>query len=207
LTQKSVAATIAVLLLASSLTVKAQKLAKSDDVAAKMLCPDEQTYKGKYRNQVFGFSIRIPPGLTGYWNSARCAADEKYGCVCMGDHGRFIPLAESASIEAFVGWEMDHGWLAKDYEKEDVAYLRKREGVDKLKVISSTGARLRNLRGRRYLVEFTENGQKVLVERIIALYKGVEYQLILRTLPDRYRSDRREFEKVVSSWRLTRRVD
>jgi hypothetical protein len=205
--RKHVAAIIGALLLAGTLPVSAQKLAKSDAAAAKMMCPDEQTYTGPYQNLVFGFSIVIPPGLTGYWNSARCAPDEKYGCVCMGDHGRFIPLADNASIEAFVGWEMEPGWSAKDYEKEEVSYLRKREGVEQLKVIGSTWSHLRNLRGRRYVVESTDKGRAVVLEQIIALYRGVEYQLILRTTPERYQSDRREFEKVVSSWRLTRRVD
>src|SRR6266436_3113221 len=73
-------------------------------------CPDDKTYTGAYRNPQYGFSIVIPAGLKGYWNSARCAPDEKYGCVCMGDHGRFIPLSIDASIEAFVGWEMESEW-------------------------------------------------------------------------------------------------
>jgi hypothetical protein len=76
-------------------------------VTSKPPCPDQRAWTGRYRNYVYGFSIVIPRGLKGYWNSARCAPDEKYGCVCMGDHGRFIPLSNDAHIEAFVGYQME----------------------------------------------------------------------------------------------------
>src|SRR6266540_2267427 len=50
--------------------------------ASKSPCPDDRAWTGRYRNYVYGFSIVIPRGLKGYWNSARCAPDEKLGCVC-----------------------------------------------------------------------------------------------------------------------------
>src|SRR6267143_351140 len=85
-------------------------------------CPDDKTYTGTYRNIVFGFSIVIPAGLKGYWNSARCAPDEKYGCVCMGDHGRFIPLSDDAHIEAFVGYQMESDWSIIDHENSAISW-------------------------------------------------------------------------------------
>ena len=170
-------------------------------------CPDQKTYTGKYRNWVYGFSIVIPAGLKGYWNSPRCAPDENYGCVCMGDHGRFIPLSGGASIEAYVGWEMESEWSVRDYENDEVSDLRQGQGVEQVKVLSSKWVRLGNLKGRRFVVRFIEKNKEVVVDHVIALHRGVEYELILRTSPDRYQRDRREFEKVMASWRLTPRVE
>jgi hypothetical protein len=170
------------------------------------LCPDQKTYTGRYRNWVYGFSIIIPAGLRGYWNSARCVLDEKYGCVCMGDHGRFIPLSDDAQIEAFVGYEMESDWSLSDYENDEVSNLRQKRDVEQVKVLSSNWIRLGNLKGRRFVVQFIEKNKDVMIDHIIALHEGVEYELILRTTKDRYRKDGREFEKVIASWRLTPRI-
>lgn len=169
-------------------------------------CPDQQAYTGKYRNAVFGFSMIIPAGLRGYWNSAKCAPDERYGCICMGDHGRSIPLSDHSAIDAFVGWQMEDEWTPRDYENNEVAQLKGKPGVKEVRVVSSRSIRLGSVRARRFVVRFSENDEGVVAERIIALRKGVEYQLILHTVPQRYRKDRREFDKVVASWRLTRRL-
>jgi hypothetical protein len=169
-------------------------------------CPDERTYTGKYRNLVFGFSIIIPAGLKGYWNSARCAPDENYGCVCLNDHGRFIPLSVQSSIEAFVGWQMETEWTLRDYEKDEIANLKQKQGVKQVRVLSSRSIRLGSVKARRFIVRFNEDNKDLVAERIVALYDGVEYELILHTVPHRYRKDRREFDKLVGSWKLTRRV-
>ncbi len=169
-------------------------------------CPDERTYTGKYRNYVFGFSIIIPTGLKGYWNSARCAPDERYGCVCMGDHGRFIPLSDTSGIEAFVGWQMESEWTLRDHENHELAYLKDKQGVEQVRLLSSKYLRLGQVKAIRFVVHFNENNKSVVTDHIIALYKEVEYELILHTPADRYQKDRRVFEKLVASWKLTRRV-
>lgn len=117
------------------------KVGRSNSSSA-TVCPDQQTYTGEYRNLIYGFSIIIPRGLKGYWNSARCAPDEEYGCVCMGDHGRFIPLSDDAYVEAFVGYEMEEGWSVKDYENQEVADLKVEQGVGQVRVVSSRWVRL-----------------------------------------------------------------
>ena len=45
-----------------------------------------------------------------------------------------------------------------------------------------------------------------MTDNIIALHKGVEYELILRTLANRHQKDDKEFEKIIASWRLTPRM-
>ena len=169
-------------------------------------CPDDKVYSGKYHNVVYGFSIVIPEGLKGYWNSARCAPDEKYGCVCMGDHGRFIPLSDEAHIEAFVSYQMESEWSVRKRETDIISDLTKQQGVEQVKVLASQWIRLRNLKARRFVVQFVEKNKSVITDNIIALHKGVEYELILRTLANRHQSDEKEFEKVIASWRLTPRM-
>lgn len=167
-------------------------------------CPDEKVYTGKYRNRYYGFSITIPPGLKGYWNSARCVpADE--GCICFTDHGRVIPLSDSAQIDAFTGYEtLD--WSASDYEKSYLDDLKKREGVERVRPLSSRRVLLGNLKARRSVIQFTEKKKELITDRVIVVHKGVEYDLILSTSENRYRTDRRTFEKVIASWKLIPRM-
>jgi hypothetical protein len=202
----NIKAAIGTLLIVTILAPAANPQAKRAESASAKPCPDQKTYTGKYRNWVYGFSIIIPAGLRGYWNSARCAPDEKYGCVCMGDHGRFIPLSDNASIEAFVGYEMEDEWSVRNYENEEVSNLRQKQGIEQVKVLSSMWIRLGRLKGRRFVVQFIEKNKNVVIDHVIALHKGVEYELILHTLADRYQNDRQEFEKVIESWRLTPRA-
>lgn len=176
-------------------------------VQPKSPCPDDKAYTGKYRNLVYGFLIVIPAGLKGYWNSARCAPDEKYGCVCMGDHGRFIPLSRDASIDAFVSYQMESEWSLIDHENDAISALKSRENVEQLKLIGSKWVRLGNLKGRRFVARFIEDNKGVVTDHIIALHKGVEYELILSTSTDRYEKDKIQFEKVIASWRLTPRME
>jgi hypothetical protein len=61
------------------------------------------------------------------------------------------------------------------------------------------------LRARRFEARYVRDGKPTVTNHIVALYKEVEYELILRTSPARYDADRRQFEKVISSWRLTER--
>ncbi|WP_027360800.1 hypothetical protein [Desulforegula conservatrix] len=66
-------------------------------------CPDEIPSLGKYRNYSFGFSILIPQGLKGFWNSAACIQEADGSCLCMSDHGRIIPLKNDNTIEIYAG--------------------------------------------------------------------------------------------------------
>jgi hypothetical protein len=171
----------------------------------KSLCPDERDWTGRYRNYVFGFSVVIPAGLKGYWNSARCAHDEQYGCVCMNDHGRYIPLADDAHIEIFVGYQMESEWSVRDHERQEIFTLRTDKNKQQIFITRSEWVWLGPLRGRRFEARYLRDGKPRITDHIVSLYKGVEYELILTTSPDRYDADRRQFEKVISSWRLTRR--
>ena len=172
----------------------------------KSRCPDDRAWTGRYRNYVFGFSMVIPRGLKGYWNSPRCAPDEKYGCVCMNDHGRFIPLSNDANIDAFVGYQMEPDWSVVDHERQEISSLKQDQTNHEVTVVRARWFRLGHLHARRFEARFVKNNKPIVTDHIIALHEGVEYELILRTLPERYRKDKIQFEKLVASWRLTPRV-
>ena len=174
--------------------------------AHKSPCPDDRTRTGPYRNYVFGFSIIIPRDLKGYWNSPRCAPDEKYGCVCMNDHGRFIPLSNDAHIEVFVGYQMEPDWSVRDHEHQEISSLPDNNQNQQINVIRSRWFRLGSLRARRFEAQYLKNNKPMVTDHIVALHKGVEYELILVTSPEKYLADRRHFEKLVASWRLRPRV-
>lgn len=168
-------------------------------------CPDQRAWTGRYRNYVFGFSLVIPRGLKGYWNSARCAPDKKYGCICLNDHGRFIPLSSDAYISAFVGYQMEPDWSLHEHEQQAVSFLTDDKQNQHVTVVRSRWFRLGSLRTRRFEARYLKENKPMITDHIVALYKGVEYELVLVTSPDRYAADRRQFERIIATWRLTPR--
>jgi hypothetical protein len=174
--------------------------------AQKSPCPDTRPWIGRYRNYTYGFSIVIPQGLKGYWNSAPCAPDGKYDCLCMGDHGRFIPLTNDAHIEAYVGWQIESDWSLRDHERQEISHYTDDKKFERVNVVRSRSFRLGSLPARRFEAHYLKDNKPMVTDQIVALHKGVEYQLILVTSPDRYGADRRQFQKLVASWRLTPRL-
>ena len=124
----------------------------------------------------------------------------------MGDHGRFIPLSNDANIEAFVGYQMEPDWSVVDHEHQAVAFLTDDKENQEVNVVRSRWFRLGYLRARRFEARFLKNNIPMVTDHIIALHKGVEYELILRTSPERFGKDQIQFEKLIASWRLTPRV-
>jgi hypothetical protein len=186
--------------------VEANPQVRPDRPASSEPCPDEMAWTGKYKNQHYGFSIIIPPGRKGFWNSYRCVKDEKLGCVCMTDHGRSIPLSGDTFIDAYAGYIGDPELSLVDYEKMDIAFLTERKGVEQVKLISSRQIWLGRLKARRFVVRFVKENKTMIEDQIIALHKDVQYDLTLGTFESKYQADKREFEKVIMSWKLIPRV-
>ena len=124
----------------------------------------------------------------------------------MNDHGRFIPLSKDANIEAFVGYQMEPDWSVVDDERQAISFLTGDDANQHVRVVRSRWFRLGRLRARRFEARFLNKDRPMVVDHIIALHKGVEYELILRTSPASYRKDKAQFEKVIASWKLAPRV-
>jgi hypothetical protein len=170
-------------------------------------CPDEIEWKGKYRNYSYGFSIVIPAGRKGYWNSAKCVEDEKERCICMSDHGRIIPLSENRDdyIEAYAGYALGEDFSFPNYEKQQINYLTEQKGVYSVKLLKSKSMRLSNLKARRFVISFIEDNQTKIMDRVIAysFSRNIEYSLILNTFENNYKQHSLEFDFLINSWKLT----
>ena len=172
-------------------------------------CPDQIAWKGKYRNYSYGFSIVIPVGLQGFWNSARCAkqGDE---CICMSDHGRVIPIGNHADglerqMEAFADYGADLGnGTVSDAMTARVQSIRDSAEAHSTAVIHKWAARLGTLTARRYVVRYKDKKANAwMIEDFAeAMGGGRRYMLYLRTPELRYAADRLKFEHMISSFRL-----
>ncbi len=172
-------------------------------------CPDTHGWTGKYENFSYGFSIVIPEGYEGFWNSARCVNDKKDGsCVCMSDHGRIIPLSsEPYEPERHIEVYASHGAELDDPSVvEGVAhwlkYLEERSAKHTLSVREQAQIILDGVRGQRVVVRYYDKQlQKWFVEELIEVFKnGDEFTLYLRTPRDSYKHDKSIFEGVMASF-------
>ena len=174
-------------------------------------CPDEIETTGKYVNYSYGFTIVIPKGLKGQWNSARCGSDKKYGCVCMSDHGRIIPLAtensdSDHSIEAFAGFSDDDATVQNGVERR-LEWIRERSRRGSFQVLKKMNITIARMKAKRVLVRyFDTESKRMMIEDFVEMIRAgrVEYSLYLRGPSDRYEADKTVFEGVLHSFTLRR---
>ena len=176
-------------------------------------CPDDKAWTGKYRNYSYGFTIVIPTGLIGFWNSASCVSHPD-GCICMQDHGRIIPLTPEPSkperyIEAYAdnGADLDEPTVPEAV-KSHLGWIRERSFEKRMQVRKRNGVTLAGLKGERVLVRYYDAKlQAWMMEDFVELLRGgVEYSLYLRTPEKTYEHDRGAFDTVVASFALSKRI-
>lgn len=148
-------------------------------------CPDTIATIGKYVNTSYGFSIVIPAGRKGMWNSARCTQD----CTCTSDHGRIIPMTADGKetshfIEAYAGFaaDLEEATLDAEVEKRlDWIGERSREGSAAVQQQSEVA--LGSLKARRVVVRYVDKKtNRPMVEDFVAALRGrkdvdVEYSV------------------------------
>ncbi len=172
-------------------------------------CPDTHGWSGKYENFSYGFSVLIPQGYEGFWNSARCVNDKKDGfCVCMSDHGRIIPLSsEPYEPERHIEIYASHG---ADLDEPSVAegvahwlgYLKKQSVAHTMLVRRRSDVTIDRVQGQRVVVRYRDKRlRQWFVEDLVELLKnGDEFTLYLRTPAKSYEHDKRIFDRVVASF-------
>jgi hypothetical protein len=101
---------------------------------------------------------------------------------------------------------MEPDWSLHEHERQAVLFLTGDKQNEHVTVVRSRWARIGSLSARRFEARYLKKNKPVITDYIVALYKGVEYELILVTSPERYGADRRQFERIVATWRLTPRV-
>lgn len=180
-------------------------------VKGKVLCPDEIATTGYYRNYSYGFSISIPHGLKGFWNSARCVKD-KQDCVCMGDHGRFMPIDRSSYLQVFV--EVQNEETVKESIDEEVRFILRahEEKKERADVVTRAPARLGGASATRLMLRYhdAKTGETMLKDIIIGgpvdrVHSGWSYSITLVT-PDKFYKKRKAlFYSIIRSWRYRSR--
>jgi hypothetical protein len=177
----------------------------------KVVCPDEVTTIGHFRNYSYGFSVSIPPGLKGLWNSARCVKDER-NCVCLGDHGRFIPVDKNSYIEIFVRTE-NYETLRESIE-EEVEWNSKRHKDEKelAEVVTRAPARLGGASATRLMIKYQDakTGATMLEDIIIGrpvdrVHRGWLYLITLVTPDNVYARRKALLQSIVRSWKYRSR--
>jgi len=175
-------------------------------------CPDEVDTNGKYVNE-YGFSLVVPVGLKGTWNSARCVSGPD-GCVCMSDHGRIIPLSNGQNdndhwIEVYAGFsaDMDEPTLQGEADKR-VDWIRERSIAESVSVLERKDIKIGGIDAKRVVVRYRDReSSRVMVEDFVEALRGregqIEYSLYLRSPADAYAGDKPNFERVLSTFALT----
>jgi len=173
-------------------------------------CPDTVAWAGKYVNYSYGFSVVIPKGLKGFWNSAVCVPGPD-GCTCMSDHGRIIPLTAEPyepdrHIEVYAGYaaDLDEPTVKQEVDRR-LKRIGKRSREGSLSVLKQSNITLAGLKSQRVVVRYYDNklNQSMVEDFIEALRRGdVEYSLYLRTSDRAYEHDRKVFDSVIGTFTL-----
>ena len=177
----------------------------TDTNPADNACPDTHPWTGKIQNYSYQFAFVIPERLEGFWNSARCVADEKYGCVCMSDHGRIIPLSSAPHdperhIEVYGGYAMGED---EDAVTTTIRWIKER-GTH-LSIKKRSKVLLGGMKADRVVVRYLDNKRNIwMIEDFIeATNNRYDFSLYLRTPEVHYPADRPLLESVVASFALT----
>jgi hypothetical protein len=80
-------------------------LTPSASFAVKKKC--DAPFRGRYVNSAHGYSFTVPTGYRGQWQSP-CVYDEKLrDCICIGNHGLFIALNKTSTINVFSAYPVE----------------------------------------------------------------------------------------------------
>jgi hypothetical protein len=166
-------------------------------------CPPTKT--GLYRNEEYGYSVTIPAGLKGAWNSP-CQMDPKDGCICIGAHGLTVPLEAGASLDFFAGYTaLEHPSLPDilRFTLKDVGP----QGPDNVTVRMSQLEKTL-LAGRpayRFVASYEKEGDDYTEERIVSADTevNVDYAISLSAPSKRFAILGQHFTQLVRSWRWT----
>lgn len=196
---------------AASLFSQQQRRVESrNDVASS--CPDTVEWTGKYVNYSYGFSVVIPEGFKGVWNSARCVAGPD-GCTCMSDHGRIIPLSSGNAkleryIEIYAGYaaELDEPSVKAEVE-EHAKWIKERSREGSVSVLKQSTMLLARLNAERVVVRYYDKKlDSWMIEDFVETLRwgDVEYSVYLRTTDQEYEHDRQILERLLGSFALRR---
>lgn len=150
--------------------------------------------RGKYFNYEYGYSIKIPAGLTGYRSPAP-----------MPNHGFGINLSKEDCAQVWVDGmynSLEWGSL-KEAANNEVKYL-KANNISDISLLRLTYSPLSHLHAARIVVAYNKSGLPMIEDEFIAMRKerDIVYTLQLRTTAARYSQDVEVLNQLEQSFRL-----
>ena len=150
--------------------------------------------QGKYFNYEYGYSLKIPAGLTGYRSPAP-----------MPNHGFGIDLSKEDCAQVWVDGmynSLEWGSL-NEAANNEVTYL-KANNISDIRLLQLTYGHLSHLRSVRIVVAYKKFGRAMIEDEFISLRKerDIVYTLQLRTTAVRYSQDVEVLNQLERSFRL-----
>ena len=173
--------------------------------AAAADCP-YAALRGTYRNHTHGFVVQIPAPLAGYWNSAACTPGEgSMPCICMGDHGRDLPLDGGGAITIFASFINPDGALATALY-HDIGQFEQQHKDAELSLQEFRPMRHRGMAGYRYLARI-EGGTTNLVREVVLLQtpSGSNVWMVIEASEVQYKKYLPAYRALMRSFRLAPR--
>ena len=164
----------------------------------------EVVFEGRYVNQVYGYSVRIPANMRGA-GSTPPAPQHGFGIDL--DHPRSTAWKDAREFpKSYLHADGSYNTLewkrAKDAANAHLGYLRDDGG--KVLVLETTPASLGGLDAVRIFALYEEGGEQMAYDAVFAFDDdaSIVYTLALTTPLSKYKRDRPVLEEMLASWRL-----
>jgi len=154
--------------------------------------------KDRYSNYDYGYSVRIPKGLTGVRSPSP-----------FPNHGFLIELSEhpKASVSVDASYNAAEWRSFADAINAHKRYFKDEVGGD-VSVVARVPAVLGGLRATRFMMKRTESGPDTELQEVLLAFRnvpgevGIVYEIVLTTPTSRYNKDKHLIAELQRTWKL-----
>ena len=154
--------------------------------------------KDRYSNYDYGYSVRIPKGLTGVRSPSP-----------FPNHGFLIELSEhpKASVSVDASYNAAEWRSFADAINAHKRYFKNEVGGE-VSVVARVPAVLGGLRATRFMMKRTESGPDTELQEVLLAFRnvpgevGIVYEIVLTTPTSRYNKDKHLIADLQRTWKL-----
>jgi len=154
--------------------------------------------KDRYSNYDYGYSVRIPKGLTGVRSPSP-----------FPNHGFLIELSEhpKASVSVDASYNAAEWRSFADAINAHKRYFKDEVGGE-VSVVARVPAVLGGLRATRFMMKRTESGPDTELQEVLLAFRrvpgevGIVYEIVLTTPTSRYNKDKHLIAELQRTWKL-----
>lgn len=167
--------------------------------------PKYPSHKGRYINRVYGYSVQVPEGYTGY-SSPPPAPD--HGLIIIPSGEGILPDAAATYISTDGSYNAAFHTSADEIVDERIGW-RKEKAKD-LTIIKRDSIQLGKLPAEYISMRFKDDHGRVFIEDLTVALREIEgevgifYTIGLSTTEDRYNQDKTIYDQVLESWKAIR---